>query len=351
MSQAAQPIQKPDHFFDYPQRTPPVAGATLEIAPGVHWLRMPLPFALDHINLWLLEDGDGWSIVDCGIGNDVTRDLWEQVFAARLGAKPVKRVIVTHYHPDHAGLAGWLTKKFCVPLVMPQGEYLMAHLVRAGLGGTSNEVLLELFRKNGLDEERISQLATRGNHYARMVPDFPDGFVRIMDGDVLGINGRGWRMIAGYGHAPEHAALYCEPMGVLISGDMVLPRISTNVGVWGFNPQGNPLRQFLDSLGRYLELPEGTLVLPSHGLPFRSMHARIAQLQEHHRLRLAELEEACAQPRTAADVLATLFRRELDIHQMFFAMGEAMAHLHYLLAEGRLAAEKDAGGVLRYRSA
>ena len=339
-----------DQLFDYPQRTPPEPGATLEIAPGVHWLRMPLPFALDHINLWLLEDGDGWSIVDCGIGNDVTRELWEKVFAARLGGKPVKRVIVTHYHPDHAGLAGWLTKKFGVPLVMPQAEYMMAHLITQCGGGTSQEALLALFRRNGLDEARISQLATRGNHYARNVPDFPLGFVRMMDGDTLDINGRGWRMIAGYGHAPEHAALYCESLGALISGDMVLPRISTNVGVWGMNPEGNPLKQFLDSIERYLDLPADTLTLPSHGLPFRSMHMRIAQLREHHRLRLAELEQACAQPRNAAEVLTTLFRRELDIHQTFFAMGEAMAHLHYLLAEGRVTREADAGGVLRYRS-
>ena len=354
MSQLAptpvQSKQQPDHLFDYPQRTPPAAGATFEIAPDVHWLRMPLPFALDHINLWLLEDGDGWSIVDCGIGNDVTRDLWEQVFATRLGGKPVKRVIVTHYHPDHAGLAGWLTKKFAVPLVMAQGEYMMAHLVHEGLAGTSNEDLLSLFRRNGLDEDRISQLATRGNHYARMVPDLPGSFIRIMDGEVLAIHGRGWRMIAGYGHAPEHAALYCESLGVLISGDMVLPRISTNVGVWGINPEGNPLKQFLESLGHYLDLPQDTLVLPSHGLPFRSMHARIAQLQEHHRLRLAELQEACIEARSAAQVLTTLFRRELDIHQTFFAMGEAMAHLHYLLVECRVTREKDAGGVLRYRS-
>ena len=340
----------PDLLFDYPQRTPPAPGTTLEIAPGVHWLRMPLPFALDHINLWLFEDGEGWSIVDCGIGNDVTRDLWEQVFAAKLGGKPVKRVIVTHYHPDHAGLAGWLTKKFDVPLVMPQGEYMMAHLIAEGRGGTSQEALLALFRKNGLDEARVAELATRGNHYARNVPDFPVGFVRIMDGDVVEINGNGWRMIAGYGHAPEHAALYCEALGVLISGDMVLPRISTNVGVWGINPDGNPLKQFLDSLERYLELPVQTLTLPSHGLPFRSTHVRIGQLREHHRLRLGELEEACAQPRSAAEVLTTLFRRELDIHQTFFAMGEAMAHLHYLLAEGRVTREVDAGGVLRYRS-
>jgi glyoxylase-like metal-dependent hydrolase (beta-lactamase superfamily II) len=311
---------------------------------------MPLPFALDHINLWLLEDGDGWTIVDCGIGNDVTRGLWEEVFAARLDGKPVKRVIVTHYHPDHAGLAGWLTKKFSVPLVMAQAEYMMAHLIHDGLGGTSQEALLELFRRNGLDEERITQLASRGNHYARNVPDFPVGFTRIMDGDVVTVDGRGWRMIAGYGHSPEHAALYCESRGVMISGDMVLPRISTNVGVWGMNPEGNPLKQFLDSLGRYLELPASTLTLPSHGLPFRSTHERIAQLREHHRLRLAELQEACREPKAASEVLTTLFRRELDIHQTFFAMGEAMAHLHYLLAEGRVTREAGAGGVLRYRS-
>ncbi len=341
---------RPEQVLDYPQREPPAPGATFEIAPGVHWLRMPLPFALDHINLWLLEDGEGWTIVDCGIGNEATRGLWDVLLAAKLGGKPVTRIFVTHHHPDHAGNAGWLAERFAAPMWMSQGEYLMAHATRDGAAGTSSEALLALFRKNGLDEARIAQLATRGNAYRRSVPDFPLSYRRVLEGETLRIGGREWRVIMGYGHAPEHAALYCAALGTLISGDMVLPRISTNVGVWALNPDGNPLKLFLDSLERYLELPTDTLTLPSHGLPFRGMHARIEQLREHHRLRLEELEEACSEPRSAADVLGTLFRRELDIHQTFFAMGEAMAHLHTLLAEGRVARLTGADGVLRYRA-
>ena len=316
---------------------------------------MPLPFALDHINLWLLEDEVGgepaWTLVDCGIGDDVTRGLWESIFAMRIAGRPVTRLVVTHHHPDHAGLASWLIERTGAELWMSQAEYFAAHAMRDGSSGFAFDRVVAMFERNGLAGERLELMQQRRSNYRNRVPAFPSDYRRLMDGDVLRVGGRAWKVIMGYGHAPEHAALYCEDAGVLISGDMVLPRISTNVSVWANEPEGNPLALFLNSLTRYAALPAATLTLSSHGLPFRGLRERIAQLKEHHRQRLDELHEVCDEPRTAADVLDTLFRRKLDTHQLFFAMGEAMAHLHLLEREGRLKRSVGSDGVVRYAQA
>ncbi|MBC7803416.1 MAG: MBL fold metallo-hydrolase [Candidatus Parcubacteria bacterium] len=337
----------------YPFPLPPAAGTTTEVAPGVYWLRMALPFQLDHINLWLLEDGTkedpAWLIVDSGLGDDPTRALWEKIFAGRIGASPVRRVLVTHYHPDHAGNAAWLCNRFGANLWMSRGEFLTVHAARNSSAGYTTEAQLELFRANGLDDARGAELLLRGGLYKTMVPEFPFSHRRLFEGERLTIGGREWRVIVGHGHAPEHVSLRCEALNVLISGDMLLPRISTNVAVRSIDPWSNPLKLFLESIARYRELPEDVLVLPSHGLPFRGAHARIEQLEAHHRERLAELQAACvASPRAAAEVLEILFRRKLDTSQIFFAMGEAIAHLHYLHYEGGLSRSVGADGVARF---
>jgi len=342
-----------ESVLDYPHTAAPAPAEAREIAPGVHWLRMPLPFALDHINLWMLEDGDGFVIVDCGLGNQTTRDLWDAYFAAphglgKGGSLAVSRVIVTHCHPDHAGNAHWLTHRFGADLWISLGEYFTAHAASESQAGFSAENQLDLLHRNGLDRAWIERMKARSRNYRRGVPEFPRAFCRLMDGHSLSIGARRWRLIMGYGHSPEHAALYCESLGVLISGDMVLPKITTNISVWTVEPEGNPLRLFLDSLDRYAALPADTLVLPSHGLPFRGIRERIAQLKEHHRLRLDEVEQACGSPKSAADIVPTLFRYALDTFQMHFAMGESMAHLHFLHAEGRLERHIGADGIFRY---
>ena len=334
---------------EYPYAEPPAPGSTIEVAPGVHWLRMALPFQLDHINLWLLEDGDGWLQVDTGLGNAPTRALWEKIFADKIGAKPLRRVLVTHYHPDHAGNAAWLCERFDAPLWMTRGEFLTVHAARNSTAGYTTEAQLELFRANGLDDARGAELLLRGGLYRSMVPDFPVSHRRLFEGERVTAGARDWQVMLGYGHAPEHASLYCAALNVLISGDMLLPRISTNVAVRPIDPHSNPLRLFLESIRRYRELPQDVLVLPSHGLPFRGAHARIAQLEAHHAERLAELQAACIEsPRNAAEVLELLFRRKLDTSQIFFAMGEAIAHLHYLHYDGRLARTVGADGVARF---
>jgi glyoxylase-like metal-dependent hydrolase (beta-lactamase superfamily II) len=335
--------------LEFPCPGLPEPGTTIAVAPGVHWLRMPLPFELDHINLWLLEDEDGWTVIDSGLGNGATRALWEQVFGAVLGGRPVKRVVVTHYHPDHAGNAAWLCERFGARLWMTRAEFLTAHAVLLGAASFSAPASAALFRAHGLGEEGAAQLLARGDLYRRLVPQFPAEHRRLLHGDSLPVGGRHWRVIVGHGHAPEHASLYCRELNVLVSGDMLLPRISTNVAVRPIDPEGNPLGLFLESIRHYRELDAGVLVLPSHGVPFRGAGSRVASLEAHHAARLDALAAACAAaPRSAADVLEVLFRRRLDSNQIFFAMGESIAHLHYLRQAGRLHSRTGSDGVIRF---
>ena len=354
-----------DSALHYPHGdTLPEPGTTLEVAPGVRWLRMPLPFALNHINLWLLrdwEDGpegrrEGWTIVDCGIGNDSTRALWERLFATELQGLPVLRVVVTHMHPDHIGLAHWLTERWTTPgrecrLWVSATDWNVARLLSGSNHGLGGAGPADFFARHGLtDPDKQAQLRARVSYYSDLVPSVPGKYRRLMDGMVLRIAGRDWHCIAGYGHAPEHIALHCPSLSTLISGDMVLPRISTNVSVIDLEPEGNPLPMYLASIASMRRLPEGTLVLPSHGKPFTGLHTRIAQLAAHHGERYAEVLQACAErPHSAAELLDLLFKRPLDLHQTTFAMGEAVAHLHALESDGRLRAEaRGADGVQRF---
>jgi glyoxylase-like metal-dependent hydrolase (beta-lactamase superfamily II) len=335
----------------------PAGGAAREVAPGLFWLRMPLPFALNHINVWLLKDGfggagqPGWSAIDCGVASDATRAAWERVFADCLGGLPLRRVLATHCHPDHVGLADWLCRRWRAPLWMTAAEYAFARVMSAALPGANTAAAVPHFARHGLrDPAMLEQMRGRKNYYPSLVPALPPAYTRIQDGLLVAIGDHNWRVITGFGHSPEHAALYCAELKVLISGDMVLPRISTNVSVFALEPEGNPLQQYLDSLGKFADLPEETLVLPSHGKPFRGLHTRIRQLRQHHVERLDEVVQACAQWCSAADIVPVMFRRELDAHQLSFALGEALAHLHKLREDGIVRSETGLDGIIRFRT-
>ena len=346
--------------LDYPfGDTLPALGAALDVAPGVRWLRMPLPFALDHVNLWLLRDRldgvDGWTVVDCGVADAATKAAWERVFASALDGLPVLRVIVTHMHPDHVGLAHWLTARWSTPehacrLWMSATDSHAAHVASSPTSALRGEAAVTHYASHGLaDPAALDAVRRRGGYYATLVPALPAQFRRLLDGHSVDAGGQRWHCHVGHGHSPEHIALHCPALGVLIAGDMVLPRISTNVSVFDLEPEADALSLYLASIERLRALPEGTLVLPSHGRPFTGLRRRIDQLAEHHRERLAEVMTACAErPQTAADLLPTMFRRALDPYQTSFAMGEAIAHLNALWLQGRLVRARGDDGVLRF---
>jgi glyoxylase-like metal-dependent hydrolase (beta-lactamase superfamily II) len=336
----------------YPIAEPPAPGTATAVAPGVFWLRMPLPFVLNHINLWLLEDGAGWTIVDCGFATDEARGCWEKIFAGYLNGKPVTRVIVTHFHPDHIGLCDWLCQKFGVMPWITKAEYSQSHLVLNRMGGIEPELMRGLMMGHGLDSERMKWIEGREHLYPVGVPSLPRAHRRIREGEIIRIGANDWRVVVGHGHSPEHASLYCESLNLFIAGDMLLPRISTNVSVWPAEPEADPVGDFLASLQRYAALAPAaanTLVLPSHGLPFHGLHTRVDALHAHHQVRLDSVTARCATPQRAVDVLPALFDHDFNDHHLVFAMGEAIAHLNYLMHRGTLRRELDGSGHYRFQ--
>jgi glyoxylase-like metal-dependent hydrolase (beta-lactamase superfamily II) len=343
------PCDEPQSPLAFPLGdTLPEAGQCLPVAEGVFWLRLPLPFALNHINLWLLQDGDGWTLVDCGYGSEHSRALWQPLLDGLLAQQPLRRIIVTHDHPDHIGLADWLMQQTGAQLWMSESEFLAAHAVWHDLAGFECAQMVEMYRRHAVPQPMLDLLAANGSQYRKGVPSLPGSFNRLLPGDTLSINGREWHTIVGYGHSPEHMCLYCPSLDLLISGDMLLSSISSNISVWATEPDGNPLRLFLDSLARLAPLPSHTRVLPSHGRPFVGIQLRIDWLRWHHQQRLDALLAFCAIPKTAVDVLPVLFDRDLDAYQLFFAVGEATAHLNYWWRAGQLAREQDQSGVYRF---
>jgi len=332
--------------ISHPWPEPPAFGRPVAVAPGIKWLRMPLPFRLDHINLYLLDDAAGWTAVDAGIGLERTRDLWQGVFAADLDGRSIARVLVTHFHPDHMGNAHWLTEQWRIDLWCTQAEWLMAQF--AWRAREERPLRLDYYRTNGVGEREIEALGLRSHHYGQVVPSVAPRFRAVRDGDVLAIGGRPWEVLGVHGHSPEQAVIYSRQAQVLISGDQILPRITTNVGVWPDQPLGDPLRLYLESLERFTPMGPDTLVLPAHGLPFQGLHPRVERLRAHHDERLQRALDATREPATAAEVLPRLFSRDLDPQQFGFALAETLAHLHYLEGQGRAARLVGEDGVQRF---
>lgn len=338
--------------IDYEFAASPAAGDTLQVARGVHWLRMPLPFALAHINLWLLEDGDAWTIVDTGVATEDSRSVWQQTFAGCMQGRDPSRVIVSHLHPDHAGGAGWLTARFDMPLWMTREEYLLCRVLVADTGRMAPEAGDRFYNAAGFPPEALQNYHKIFGFFGKFVAPLPESYRRIRDGDRVTVGGNSWEIIVGRGHSPEHACLFNTEQNLLISGDQLLPTISSNVSVYPTEPAADPLGEWLVSLAELKRrVPVDVLVLPAHGKPFRGAHQRLDELITGHLSSLELLAEFCREPRRAVDAFPVLFKRDIDRNNLIMATGESVAHLNYLLARGVLEVETDRNGVRWYRSA
>lgn len=341
------PAQSPS--LTYPFHETPALGAVRPVADGVYWLRMPLPFRLDHINLYLLKDGDGWVIVDTGVRGQESMSVWEGVFGALFAGAPVTRVIVTHMHPDHVGQAGWLVRHFQVELLMSRTEFLMCRMLAIDGPADVPADALAFYRRAGFNQHQLDVYAQRFGRFGAMIEGLPAGFRRLRDGECLDIGGKQWEIVVGRGHSPEHVCLYSPEQSLLISGDQVLPRISSNVSVFPTEPAANPLEEWLSSCRMLRErVADDVLVLPSHNEPFHGLHARLAELIEEHEQGLDALLAHCATPQRVVDVFPALFRRPIDDGNLILATGESLAHLNYLLHQGELRADSDSDGVRHY---
>jgi len=329
----------PTSELKLPFPTPPEPGQVMAVAPGILWVRLALPFRLDHVNIYLIEDGDGYAVVDTGLGDDATKAVWTGLLDGILRDRPLTRLIVTHCHPDHVGMAGWLCEQLNVQLLMSQTDYLTALNIRLDPSALDAEPYRGFYLRHGLAPEVTASLLTLGNRYLRMVTGLPRIFRRLIAGEVLRIGSRDFEVLSGGGHAPEQIMLYCAADGVLLCADQVLVRISPNISVQAMDPEGDPLGIFLRSLADLKQrIPAETLVLPGHNLPFVGLHPRLDELKEHHQGRCAAILAACQDGAlTAAELVPVVFRRPIDDpHQMGFAFSEALAHINLLLRQGRL---------------
>jgi glyoxylase-like metal-dependent hydrolase (beta-lactamase superfamily II) len=339
-------------LITYPLESEPQAGdgSAVEVAPGVLWMRMPLGGSLKWINIWAIAEAQGWTIVDTGMLSDQTLESWRALLGGALTDRPVVRVVVTHMHPDHAGMAGWLVDKFQTTLWMSRLEYLTCRLMAADTGREAPPESIAFYRATGWTAEDLDRYRQRFGFFGKAISTLPAAYRRLADGDVVTLGARDWQVVVGRGHSPEHACLYCKELKLLISGDQVLPRISSNVSVYPTEPEADPLRDWLTSLEEVRRrVPDDVLVLPAHNSPFSGLHARIAELIEGHEQGLTRLAELLTEPKRAIDVFGALFARRISPDLLGMATGEALAHLNYLVSERRAIRERDLHGVWWWR--
>lgn len=332
----------------------PIAlGEPYEVAPGILWLRLPLPFALDHVNVWLLDDGDGWTLIDTGVKNARTQAIWTHLLDGRFREKPIRRVIATHFHPDHIGLGSWLVERLDAAFHASRIEWLQARLLALDTTDGYAAVGRAFDRAAGLESELAEQRFKAGNRYRLIADPPPAAFARLAAGDQIEMGGTRWQVLVGEGHSPEMLTFFSAERNMLIAADQVLPRISPVVAVWPPSPDADPLADFLRSLRQYQDLPEDALVLPSHDAPFHGLRDRVTALADHHEERCDLTLRAAAEPATLVEIMGRLFRRRFDAQQLGFALGETMAHVNYLLGQGRLehAGERDGARLYRWARA
>jgi glyoxylase-like metal-dependent hydrolase (beta-lactamase superfamily II) len=329
----------------YPFDTPPAEGRATEIAPGVLWMRLPLPMALDHVNVYALDDGDGWTVIDTGFDSRRSRAIWGALLAGPMGGRPVKRVVVTHHHPDHVGLAGWF-KAQGAELVTTRTAWLFARMLVLDEQALPAPESIEFFRRAGMEPALLEKRAAeRPFNFCDMVAPLSAGFTRIVEGDVIVMGGRNWRVRIGHGHAPEHATFWSMDDDLVLGGDQLLPSISANIGVYATEPEADPLAEWMASCRLFQNhATESQLVLPGHKLPFTGLPLRLTQMIENHEGALGRLTVHLDQPRTAAECFPPLFKRSIGAPEYGLALVEAVAHLNHLLRQGRVTRVMGAAG-------
>jgi len=320
-----------------PFADPPGPGEAVEIGEGAWWFRMPVPMALDHVNIYAFADDDGWTVIDTGIATAKTRALWRDMLAGPLGNLPLRRVLLTHHHPDHVGLAGWLQSEHGAELVAPRTAWLFARMLALDDQDRPPPETLAFWRGTGMPEDMLERRAgERPFNFADSVAPMPLGFTRLVDGQTLEMGGRSWFVRFGQGHAPDHAVLFSEDGEFVLAGDQYLRTISPNLGVYATEPEADPVGEWLASHRALLaHLRDGQIALPGHGMPFTGLPFRADQLIENHVSALDRLEAFLAEPRTAVECFGVLFGREIGAGEYGLALAEAMAHCLHLWHTGR----------------
>jgi glyoxylase-like metal-dependent hydrolase (beta-lactamase superfamily II) len=330
----------------------PGAGTVTKVADGVYWARLPMGGRLNHINVWLLRDYQGWTIVDTGLNASEVQADWQAIFKNHLHGLPVTRVIATHLHADHTGNAGWLCRHWGCELWMSRSDFYMCKVMAADGPADVPDDAIKFYRRAGFDEDRLARYRSRFGQFGANITPLPAGYRRITDGQYIDIGGREWRAVIGHGHAPEHVCLYCPELKVIIGGDQLLPKITPNVGVQPSEPMANPLKDWINSCIRFREyLPPDLMVLPAHESIYTGVHERLTALIDWHEVALEKLYELCAEPKRAVDVFPALFRSKITDWTFFPATGEAIAHLHCALERRMLKVEEDDKGVAWWRQA
>lgn len=323
---------------------PPKPGEAIAVAPGVLWARMPLPLRLNHVNVWLLEERDGWTAVDCGLDTPQTREAWQALEAGPLRGRPIRRLVATHGHVDHIGLAGWVASRHGATFHATRASWLWGRVGHLNSGQPTTASALAFLESHGIAEGHRAAYASDRGVTSRLFGPQPTALHRIDDGQQIAMAGRSWRIIVANGHGDEHASFSDATGRVLIAGDQILQRISPVVGVFSTEPLADPLTEYLASLPRFAALAPETLVLPSHGLPFYGLQKRVADLSHHHEVRLAQALAALDAPKAAAACAPALFEATTVESQWLLTLAETLAHLHRLVTLGQVRREVDGNG-------
>lgn len=334
----------------YPFEKKPKTNILKEIVPSIYWLRLGMPFSLDHINLWLIEEDNYWTLIDTGPNTSASKASWQEIFSTQLKNKPIGQIICTHSHPDHIGLAGWICEKQSAELLMSKGEFEFYHETFSNNKHTPFSLTQQFYQRAGASDEQIQCYLKRIEALRNLIYPMPKSYQQLQDNDHITLGKYQWQVHVGRGHSPEHVCLFCDELNLLISGDQLLPTISSNISVWPSLPNANPLSDFLDSCHDISKVINNqTLVLPSHGLPFYGGKNRLNTLLEDAKKNIEHLYDFCLQPRTVSEVFPVLFKAKIDENNLMLAFGEAIANLNYLCAQGRIIATPDEKGINYYQ--